>query len=97
MLLLGGKDKGEDFSRLVPDGANVRSIIAYGAAGPRIVKQVAGSDFVEGGLEMVARRAIAAARPGDVVLLSPACSSFDMFESYEERGRLFTALATGVV
>jgi len=95
VLLVGGKDKGEDFSRLVPDGAGVRSVIAYGAAGSRIVSELSGSDLVAGGLESAVRRAAALARPGDVVLLSPACSSFDMFENYEERGRLFTALARG--
>jgi len=95
VLLVGGKDKGEDFSRLVPDGAVVRSVIAYGAAGSRIVNEVSGSDLVEGGLETAVRRAVAVAQSGDVVLLSPACSSFDEFEDYEERGRMFTALAQG--
>jgi UDP-N-acetylmuramoylalanine--D-glutamate ligase len=47
-----------------------------------------GSDFGE-----VVRRAGALARPGDIVLLSPACSSYDMFENYEHRGREFAALA----
>jgi UDP-N-acetylmuramoylalanine--D-glutamate ligase len=95
VLLVGGKDKGEDFSRLVPDGAVVRSVIAYGAAASRIVNEVPGSDLVEGGLETAVRRAVAIAQSGDVVLLSPACSSFDEFEDYEERGRKFTALAQG--
>ena len=95
VLLLGGTDKGEDFSRLVPDGADVRSVIAYGAAGSRIASEVSGSDLVEGGLESAVPRAVAVAQPGDVVLLSPACSSFDEFENYEERGRIFTALARG--
>ncbi len=95
VLLVGGKDKGEDFSRLVPDGARVRSVIAYGAAGSRIVTELSGSDLVAGGLESAVCRAAALAQPGDVVLLSPACSSFDSFENYEERGRLFTALARG--
>lgn len=95
VLLVGGKDKGEDFSRLVPDGAGVRAVIAYGAAGSRLVSELSGSDLVAGGLESAVRRAAAIAQPGDVVLLSPACSSFDMFENYEERGRLFTALARG--
>ena len=95
VLLLGGTDKGEDFSRLVPDGADVRSVIAYGAAGSRIASEVSGSDLVEGGLENAVPRAVAVAQPGDVVLLSPACSSFDEFENYEERGRIFTALARG--
>jgi len=97
VLLVGGKDKGEDFSRLVPDRAVVRSILAYGAAASRIVSEVPGSDLVPGALESVVGRAAAVAQAGDVVLLSPACSSFDMFESYEERGRLFATLAQGTV
>ena len=95
VLLLGGTDKGEDFSRIVPDSTDLRSVIAYGAAGSRIVREVPSSDLVEGGLESAVRRALTVAQPGDIVLLSPACSSFDEFENYEERGRIFTALARG--
>jgi UDP-N-acetylmuramoylalanine--D-glutamate ligase len=53
--------------------------------------------LVEGDLESVIQRAATLAEPGDLILLSPACSSFDMFDNYEERGRLFTALACGSV
>jgi UDP-N-acetylmuramoylalanine--D-glutamate ligase len=53
--------------------------------------------LVEGDLESVIQRAVTLAEPGDLILLSPACSSFDMFDNYEERGRLFTALACGSV
>ncbi|HIC53399.1 MAG TPA: UDP-N-acetylmuramoyl-L-alanine--D-glutamate ligase, partial [Gemmatimonadetes bacterium] len=93
VLLVGGKDKGEDFSRLVPDGADVRAVIAYGDAGARITSESSGSEMVAGGLEGAVRRAVAVARAGDVLLLSPACSSFDEFQDYGERGRVFTALA----
>jgi len=93
VLLVGGKDKGEDFSRLVPDGADVRAVIAYGDASARIASESSGSEMVAGGLEGAVRRAVAVARAGDVLLLSPACSSFDEFQNYEERGRVFTALA----
>jgi UDP-N-acetylmuramoylalanine--D-glutamate ligase len=97
VLLLGGVDKGEDFRALVPPGANIRAILAYGAAGPRIVREVGKAVLVEGDLESVIQRAATLAEPGDLILLSPACSSFDMFDNYEERGRLFTALACGSV
>jgi UDP-N-acetylmuramoylalanine--D-glutamate ligase len=50
---------------------------------------------VDGGFVDVTRRAHAIARPGDAVLLSPACSSYDMFNNYEERGRAFAAAARG--
>ncbi|HEX9886767.1 MAG TPA: UDP-N-acetylmuramoyl-L-alanine--D-glutamate ligase [Longimicrobiales bacterium] len=97
VLLLGGKDKGEDFGAL--RGAlmgRVRRVLAYGAAGPRIRAELTGHvdvELVEGGLDDVVRVARSVAAPGDVVLLAPACSSFDMFESYEERGALFRELA----
>ena len=95
VLLVGGKDKGEDFSGLVPDEATVRSVLAYGAAASRIVRELSEGHLITDGLESAVSRAAAIAQPGDVVLLSPACSSFDMFESYEERGRLFATLAKG--
>jgi UDP-N-acetylmuramoylalanine--D-glutamate ligase len=109
--LLGGKDKGEAFGPLAaafPE--RVRAVVAYGAAGPRIAGELLAAlagvggapraprtsvELVEGGLDDVVARAAARARPGDVVLLSPACSSFDMFESYEHRGRAFAELARG--
>jgi UDP-N-acetylmuramoylalanine--D-glutamate ligase len=96
ILLLGGKDKGEDFGRLRAAVArHARAVIVFGAAAPRLASSLQGAapiDRVEGGLEDVVRAAAARAREGDVVLLSPACSSFDMFESYEERGRRFAGL-----
>jgi UDP-N-acetylmuramoylalanine--D-glutamate ligase len=97
VLLLGGKDKGEDFRPLAPAlGARVRHALAYGAAGARIDRELRGSvplelmgsDFTE-----VVGRARTLAEPGDLVLLSPACSSYDMFENYEHRGRRFAELA----
>jgi len=97
VLLLGGKDKGESFAPLA-DGmkGRVRYALAYGAVGPRIADELGdavplelmGTDF-----RAVATRASEVAQPGDMILLSPACSSFDMFDSYEHRGRQFTALA----
>jgi UDP-N-acetylmuramoylalanine--D-glutamate ligase len=100
VILLGGKDKGEDFRALGPAlRGRVRHAIAFGAAGPRIADELRGalpcelmgSDFSE-----VVARASSLAEPGDLVLLSPACSSYDMFESYEHRGRRFAELAREV-
>lgn len=98
VLLLGGRHKGEPYTRL---GAllkdRCRLVIAYGEAGPRIesdLKELVplerGGDFAD-----VMRRARQAAWPGDAVLLSPACSSYDMFKNYEERGATFERLAMG--
>jgi UDP-N-acetylmuramoylalanine--D-glutamate ligase len=97
VVLLGGKDKGEEFAPLgAPLAEGARHVIAYGAAGPRIAREIGASVGVEllgSDFEAVVARAAAVARAGDVVLLSPACSSFDMFESYEHRGSRFRELA----
>jgi UDP-N-acetylmuramoylalanine--D-glutamate ligase len=104
VLLLGGKDKGEDFSLLAPAvRGRVRRVLAYGAAGSRatweLQQALAGEpegtvevELVDGPLDRVVARAAEVATAGDVVLLSPACSSFDMYESYEHRGRHFSEL-----
>lgn len=99
VLLLGGKDKGEDFDELAAAmPGRVRAVLVYGAVAERAANELrepAGPVAVErigAGLEAVVSRAAEIAREGDVVLLSPACSSFDMYESYEERGRHFVEL-----
>lgn len=100
VLLLGGKDKGEDYGPLrAAVAGRVRHVVAYGAAGPRIAASLEGSvpvQLEEGDLAAVVDAARAAARPGDVILLSPACSSFDMFDDYGHRGRVFAELARGL-
>ncbi|HYJ79848.1 MAG TPA: UDP-N-acetylmuramoyl-L-alanine--D-glutamate ligase, partial [Longimicrobiaceae bacterium] len=99
VLLLGGRHKGEPYTELLPAlNGNVRAVLAYGEAAPVIASDLAGRaavERVEGGFDAVVRRARQVARPGDAVLLSPACSSFDMFANYEERGERFAALAGG--
>jgi UDP-N-acetylmuramoylalanine--D-glutamate ligase len=96
ILLLGGRHKGEPYTELVDDmRPRVTRVVAYGEAGERIRADLEGLvpvERVEGGFEEVVRRAASLARPGDAVLLSPACSSFDMFNNYEERGRRFREL-----
>jgi UDP-N-acetylmuramoylalanine--D-glutamate ligase len=95
--LLGGRDKGEDFAPLAAAARTARSIILYGAARERIgaALQAAGVSFVSSDGSFRDAVALAAERAvrGDALLLSPACSSFDMFANYEERGRAFAALA----
>ena len=100
LVLLGGKDKGEDFSTLVAalSKADAR-VLTFGQAGPRIFQALDGHVPVEllvGGFDEVMEAAAQAAVSGTTVLLSPACSSFDMFESYEERGAGFAALARAI-
>jgi len=92
VLLLGGRHKGEPYTRL---GALLAGrcplVIAYGEAGPIVERDLAGKVPLERGTTFadVMARARRAARPGDAVLLSPACSSYDMFKNYEERGATF--------
>jgi UDP-N-acetylmuramoylalanine--D-glutamate ligase len=95
VLLLGGRHKGEPYTRLIERLRDrCRAVVAYGEAGPIIVKDLGSSltvvpaeTFDE--VLSVARRL---ARPGDAILLSPACSSYDMFRNYEERGDRFRAV-----
>jgi UDP-N-acetylmuramoylalanine--D-glutamate ligase len=100
VLLLGGKDKGEPFGPLATElKARVRHVLAYGAVRDRIASELAGSVPVEvltGDFASVVARAAEVAVAGDMVLLSPACSSFDMFRSYEERGGTFKQLVEGL-
>jgi UDP-N-acetylmuramoylalanine--D-glutamate ligase len=93
-LILGGSLKGESFAPLADAiGANVRSIHLVGAAAPELAAALGGrpSDL-DGRLEVAVTRAAAAAAPGDVVLLSPACASYDQYENFERRGDHFRAL-----
>jgi UDP-N-acetylmuramoylalanine--D-glutamate ligase len=95
VLLLGGRHKGEPYTRLGPLlKARCRLVIAYGEAGPLVMQDLQGQVPLERGTTFpdVVARARRAARPGDAVLLSPACSSYDMFKNYEERGATFRAL-----
>jgi UDP-N-acetylmuramoylalanine--D-glutamate ligase len=95
ILLLGGRHKGEPYTRLGPLlKERCRLVIAYGEAGPLVERDLTGQIALECGTTFadVIARARAAAAPGDVVLLSPACSSFDMFKNYEERGATFRNL-----
>ncbi|HWC73408.1 MAG TPA: UDP-N-acetylmuramoyl-L-alanine--D-glutamate ligase [Gemmatimonadales bacterium] len=96
VLLLGGRHKGEPYTSLAPLLKDkCRLVIAYGEAGPLVEQDLQGKVPLERGttFEDVVARARRAARPGDAVLLSPACSSYDMFKNYEERGATFRRLA----
>ena len=95
ILILGGKDKGSDYTLLrEPLRHRVRLVYLIGAAAEKIGAQLAGSVPVEhvGNLERAVREGFERARPGDTVLLAPACASFDQFENFEHRGRVFKQL-----
>jgi len=99
LVILGGKDKGSDYT-VLQKPLRERAILALliGAAAEKIEKQIAGSVAIEraGTLERAVEGASLAARSGDVVLLAPACASFDQFENYEQRGRVFKELVRGL-
>ncbi|MEX2178694.1 MAG: UDP-N-acetylmuramoyl-L-alanine--D-glutamate ligase [Gemmatimonadaceae bacterium] len=96
VLLLGGMHKGDAYTALVPEvKRTVTRVIAYGQAAELIARDLSGSVAVEqGGTDFadVVARARRSTSPGDAVLLSPACSSFDMFTDYEHRGNEFKRL-----
>jgi len=95
IVILGGKDKDSVYSPL-RELLRERAILALliGSAAEKIERQIAGSVAIErtGTLERAIQIAKRTAQPGDVVLLAPACASFDQFQNYEHRGRVFTEL-----
>ncbi len=98
IVILGGRHKGSPYAPLAgPLSRRGRAVLAIGEAAPRIIDELDEAVSVEdvGTLERAVERARELARPGDVVLLSPACSSYDQFADYEERGDRFRALAAG--
>jgi UDP-N-acetylmuramoylalanine--D-glutamate ligase len=99
VLILGGKDKGGDFSEIARRyKGNIRGVLLIGEASERILREVQGT--VQCGrardMEEAVRLAYEGARPGDTVLLSPGCASFDMFRSYAHRGEVFQECVRGI-
>jgi UDP-N-acetylmuramoylalanine--D-glutamate ligase len=94
-LILGGKDKGAPYEPLRPLlQERVREAFLIGAAADRLASELAGATELihSGNLEAAVTAAFRRARPGDVVLLAPACSSYDQFQDFEQRGRVFKEL-----
>jgi len=95
LIILGGKDKGSDYT-VLQKSLREKAILALliGAAADKIEKQIAGSVAIERAetIERALEIASHAARRGDIVLLAPACASFDQFQNYEHRGRVFKDL-----
>jgi UDP-N-acetylmuramoylalanine--D-glutamate ligase len=93
VLIAGGDGKGQDFARLksVVD-AHCRAVLLIGRDAPQIERALAGTAVEQlGTLDAAVTRAFVLARPGDAVVLSPACSSLDKFSNYVERGERFVA------
>ena len=98
ILILGGNSKNSDFSelgRIISSKSNIKAIIGIGIEWPRIKSEIKNLKseiiFIEGAnnMEKIVLAASKIAIPGDVVLLSPACASFDMFKNYKDRGNQF--------
>jgi UDP-N-acetylmuramoylalanine--D-glutamate ligase len=94
-LILGGSSKGEDFAPLAAAiGPNVRSVHFIGAEGRRMRELIDG--HLDETLERAVRHARRLAQPGEIVLLSPACASYDQFRNFEERGDAFRRIVEGL-
>jgi UDP-N-acetylmuramoylalanine--D-glutamate ligase len=98
VLILGGSEKNTDFSEVLPGLGVCRAVVCQGEAGPRIAAYLKDEGFDDvvhrtPDLEKAIERATELAKPGDVVLLSPGCASFDQFAGYAERGDAFIGFA----
>jgi UDP-N-acetylmuramoylalanine--D-glutamate ligase len=96
-LILGGKDKNSDYTQLADLlRSRVRAVYTIGSAAAKIESELRGVVSILSceTLDQAVSAAASAARPGEVVLLAPACSSFDQFENYEQRGRVFKELVS---
>ncbi|HRX46930.1 MAG TPA: UDP-N-acetylmuramoyl-L-alanine--D-glutamate ligase [Spirochaetota bacterium] len=91
VIIIGGRTKGDDYSRLVPvlkDKA--RTVVLIGESSDLFAELFKGTDFIRAGtMEDAVIKAMQSSEEGDMILLSPACASFDMFSSYDERGKAF--------
>ena len=99
VLILGGRGKQAPYAPLIPLVSKVvRKMISIGEDAPTIEHELTGAAPFEHATNMhdAVEQAFTAAKPGDVVLLAPACASFDMFESFEHRGRVFKELVRGL-
>lgn len=96
VLILGGRDKGNDYTSLMPKmHGKVHTVIAIGEARPLIREQIGDkvtTYFEADSMEEAVALGYRQAKKGDTVLLSPACASFDMFDSYEDRGNTFKSI-----
>jgi UDP-N-acetylmuramoylalanine--D-glutamate ligase len=99
VLIAGGDGKGADFAPLAPAVRRAaRAVVLIGRDAPLIERAIAGRVPTMNATDMAdaVRKAAGLARPGDCVLLSPACASFDMFDNYEHRGRVFAEAVRGL-
>jgi UDP-N-acetylmuramoylalanine--D-glutamate ligase len=92
VLIAGGRNKGNDLGVLADEAARVRSVVAIGEAAEELTSVFTGagkSVSIASSMDEAVAMALEAASPGDSVLLSPSCASWDMFQGYADRGRAF--------
>nr|WP_320013579.1 UDP-N-acetylmuramoyl-L-alanine--D-glutamate ligase [uncultured Desulfobacter sp.] len=100
ILILGGKEKGLDFAPLVPEvRSRAKAVIGMGEAAGHIMETFEGICPAYACRDMICAvsKAVSVAAKGDVVLLSPACASFDLYANYKERGKDFTRIVNAIV
>ena len=99
VLIAGGRNKGLDLSVLASAVPPIRAAVGIGEAGPEVVSALAGlvPTTLAGSMEEAVDQAAALARPGDAVLLSPGCASFDWYSSYAARGDHFASLVESLL
>jgi len=98
ILIAGGRDKGGDYSRLMRQSKKIKYLVLIGEARKKIRSSIDGAGIPvreAAGMKEAVSFSKRAAAPGDTVLLSPMCSSFDMFRDYKERGEAFIAAVAG--
>jgi len=91
VLIAGGKDKGGSYQAIAEVADKIRALVVIGEAKEKIIHELGGyiRTYAESSMEDAVRKAREVAHPGDMVLLSPMCSSFDMFKDYKDRGNAF--------
>jgi UDP-N-acetylmuramoylalanine--D-glutamate ligase len=98
-VILGGKDKGSDYRPLIePLKHRAKLVLLIGAAAEKIDSEIGRSlpTMHAGNLERAVAQAFERATRGDTILLAPACASFDQFQSYEHRGRVFKQIVASL-
>lgn len=93
ILLAGGLDRGNEFDELIPYFENVKALFTFGQTAPKLVEaaEKAGMKVIKcvDNVEQAVQEAFALSEEGDIILLSPACASWDQFKTFEERGDMF--------
>ena len=100
ILILGGREKGLDFAPLVPEvKARAKAVIGMGEAAGHIMETFEGvcPAYACQDMSCAVNKAVSLSDKGDVVLLSPACASFDLYANYQERGKDFARIVNAIV